>query len=90
MSSSKAPAAVAPPRSDRSPWNWLLVVPVVVPLLVVAVVVTAVQRAMEVGDGVDGTAETDHTAEREDPTVRDLPDPLPDEPLADRAPAPGR
>jgi hypothetical protein len=25
---------VAPPRSDRSPWNWLLVLPVVVPLLV--------------------------------------------------------
>ncbi len=24
----------APVRSDRSPWNWLLVVPVVVPLLV--------------------------------------------------------
>ncbi|GAA1626316.1 DUF3311 domain-containing protein [Actinoplanes couchii] len=22
-----------PPRSDRSPWNWLLVVPIVVPLL---------------------------------------------------------
>jgi hypothetical protein len=22
-----------PPRSDRSPWNWLLLVPVVVPLL---------------------------------------------------------
>ncbi|MFD0689439.1 DUF3311 domain-containing protein [Actinomadura fibrosa] len=30
------PAANEPPargRSDRSPWNWLLVVPVVVPLL---------------------------------------------------------
>jgi hypothetical protein len=25
---------VAPRRSDRSPWNWLLVVPIVVPLLV--------------------------------------------------------
>ena len=25
---------VAPARSDRSPWNWLLLVPVVVPLLV--------------------------------------------------------
>jgi hypothetical protein len=25
---------VAPHRSDRSPWNWLLVVPIVVPLLV--------------------------------------------------------
>ena len=31
---------------------------------------------MRVADGVDGTAETDYTAEREDPTVRDLPDPL--------------
>jgi hypothetical protein len=26
--------AVAPHRSDRSPWNWLLLIPVVVPLLV--------------------------------------------------------
>src|SRR5215216_2843385 len=25
---------VAPTRSDRSPWNWLLLVPIVVPLLV--------------------------------------------------------
>ena len=25
---------LAPPRSDRSPWNWLLLVPIVVPLLV--------------------------------------------------------
>jgi len=25
---------VTPHRSDRSPWNWLLVVPIVVPLLV--------------------------------------------------------
>jgi Protein of unknown function (DUF3311). len=25
--------AAQPGRSDRSPWNWLLVVPVVVPLL---------------------------------------------------------
>ena len=24
---------VAPRRSDRSPWNWLLLVPIVVPLL---------------------------------------------------------
>ncbi|WP_433479318.1 DUF3311 domain-containing protein [Spirillospora sp. CA-142024] len=34
---SKEPAAAQPPpsegRSDRSAWNWLLVVPVVVPLL---------------------------------------------------------
>jgi SSS family solute:Na+ symporter len=44
--------------------------------LVVAVVVTVILRAMKVPDGVDGTAETDYTAEREDPTVRDLPDPL--------------
>jgi SSS family solute:Na+ symporter len=44
--------------------------------LLVAAVVTLVLRAMKVDDGVDGTAETDYTAEREDPTVRDLPDPL--------------
>jgi solute:Na+ symporter, SSS family len=44
--------------------------------LLVVVVVTLVLRAMKVADGVDGTAETDYTAEREDPTVRDLPDPL--------------
>jgi SSS family solute:Na+ symporter len=44
--------------------------------LVVAVLVTLILRAMKVDDGVDGTAETDYTAEREDPTVRDLPDPL--------------
>jgi len=34
VSSPEAPAAVAPRRSDRSPWNWLLLVPIVVPLLV--------------------------------------------------------
>jgi hypothetical protein len=28
------PAGASPRRSDRSPWNWLLVVPIVVPLLV--------------------------------------------------------
>jgi hypothetical protein len=28
------PENVAPRRSDRSPWNWLLLVPVVVPLIV--------------------------------------------------------
>src|SRR6478672_1063839 len=50
-------------------------VSVVINLLVV-VVVTLILRAMKVADGVDGTAETDYTAEREDPTVRDLPDPL--------------
>jgi SSS family solute:Na+ symporter len=48
--------------------------------LVVAVVVTLVLRAMKVDGGVDGTAESDYTAEREDPTVRDLPDPLASEP----------
>jgi len=35
---------------------------------------------MKVAEGVDGTAETDYTAAREDPTVRDLPDPLASEP----------
>ncbi|WP_245160860.1 sodium:solute symporter [Blastococcus sp. CT_GayMR16] len=44
--------------------------------LIVAVVVTLILRAMKVDEGVDGTAESDYTAEREDPTVRDLPDPL--------------
>ena len=29
-----SPAGVAPQRSDRSPWNWLLLIPIVVPLLV--------------------------------------------------------
>ncbi len=29
-----ARGAEAPRRSDRSPWNWLLLVPIVVPLLV--------------------------------------------------------
>ncbi len=55
--------------------------------LVVTVVVTAVLRAMKVADGVDRTAESDYTAEREDPTFRDLPDPLSDEPLG--GPPPG-
>ena len=31
---SRPPDDVAPRRSDRSPWNWLLLVPIVVPLLV--------------------------------------------------------
>ena len=48
---------------------------VVVNILVV-VIVTLVLRAMRVPEGVDGTADTDYTAEREDPTFRDLPDPL--------------
>ena len=29
-----SPGAATPRRSDRSPWNWLLLVPIVVPLLV--------------------------------------------------------
>jgi SSS family solute:Na+ symporter len=44
--------------------------------LLVVVVVTLILRAMKVDDGVDGTEVADYTAEREDPTVRDLPDPL--------------
>ena len=32
--------------------------------------------AGQVADGVDGTADNDYTAEREDPTVRELPDPI--------------
>ncbi len=31
---SRPPENVAPRRSDRSPWNWLLLVPIVVPLIV--------------------------------------------------------
>ena len=40
MATSSTPSAgtptpgVTPQRSDRSPWNWLLLVPIVVPLLV--------------------------------------------------------
>ena len=30
----RPPENVAPRRSDRSPWNWLLLIPIVVPLLV--------------------------------------------------------
>src|SRR6195952_3354104 len=44
--------------------------------LLVVVVVTLILRAMKVDDGVDGTETADYTAEREDPSVRDLPDPL--------------
>jgi TRAP-type uncharacterized transport system fused permease subunit len=29
-----APQDLAPRRSDRSPWNWLLLIPIVVPLIV--------------------------------------------------------
>jgi uncharacterized membrane protein HdeD (DUF308 family) len=32
--SKRLPEPIAPRRSDRSPWNWLLLVPIVVPLLV--------------------------------------------------------
>ena len=44
--------------------------------LVVTVLVTAALRAANVDGGVDGTAESDYTAERDDPTFRELPDPL--------------
>ncbi|MGX5653158.1 monocarboxylate uptake permease MctP [Geodermatophilus nigrescens] len=44
--------------------------------LLVAVLVTVVLRAMKVSDGVDATAPADYTAEREDATFRELPDPL--------------
>jgi solute:Na+ symporter, SSS family len=37
---------------------------------------------MRVDEGVDGTAASDYTAEREDPTFRDLPDPLESAPPA--------
>ncbi|MEI4271865.1 DUF3311 domain-containing protein [Klenkia sp. LSe6-5] len=32
--SSRRAADVAPPRSDRNRWNWLLLLPIVLPLLV--------------------------------------------------------
>jgi solute:Na+ symporter, SSS family len=44
--------------------------------LIVTLVVTFVLRAMRVPDGVDATEESDYTAEREDPTFRELPEPL--------------
>ena len=44
--------------------------------LVVTVLVTAALRAAGVDPGVDGTADTDYTSERDDPTFRELPDPL--------------
>ncbi|SDY51079.1 solute:Na+ symporter, SSS family [Modestobacter sp. DSM 44400] len=58
--------------------------------LVVTAVVTFALRAMKVDDGVDGTAETDYTAEREDPSVRDLPDPLESAPPGVAGGAPSR
>ena len=30
----RPPGEVAPRRSDRSPWNWLLLIPIVVPVIV--------------------------------------------------------
>ncbi|SET07313.1 monocarboxylate uptake permease MctP [Geodermatophilus poikilotrophus] len=44
--------------------------------LVVTVLVTAALRAAGVDPGVDGTAGSDYTAERDDRTFRELPDPL--------------
>jgi solute:Na+ symporter, SSS family len=58
--------------------------------LIVAVVLTLILRAMRVDDGVDGTAETDYTAAREDPTVRDLPEPLASAPPGAAGTARGR
>jgi SSS family solute:Na+ symporter len=58
--------------------------------LLVAVVLTYVLRAMRVPDGVDGTADSDYTAEREDPSFRDLPDPLESAPPGVAGAAPRR
>jgi SSS family solute:Na+ symporter len=58
--------------------------------LIVVVLVTLVLRAMKVDEGVDGTAESDYTAEREDPSFRDLPDPLESAPPAPAGEGPGR
>jgi Protein of unknown function (DUF3311) len=33
MAEPESPEAVPAPRHDRSPWNWLLLVPIVLPLL---------------------------------------------------------
>ncbi|ADB76060.1 hypothetical protein [Geodermatophilus obscurus] len=44
--------------------------------LAVTVLVTAALRAARVDGGVDGTAASDYTAQRDDPTFRGLPDPL--------------
>ncbi|MET0418876.1 MAG: DUF3311 domain-containing protein [Actinoplanes sp.] len=34
MAEPESPPAAAPtPRSDRSPWNWLLIIPIVLPLM---------------------------------------------------------
>jgi solute:Na+ symporter, SSS family len=58
--------------------------------LLVTVLVTAALRAARVDDGVDGTAETDYTAEREDPTFRELPDPLESTPPGATGESPAR
>ncbi|SNS09888.1 solute:Na+ symporter, SSS family [Geodermatophilus saharensis] len=55
--------------------------------LLVVVLVTLALRAAKVSDGVDGTADTDYTAEREDPTFRELPDPLESAPPGGERPA---
>jgi len=34
VTSRRPPEPIAPRRSDRSPWNWLLLVPIVIPLIV--------------------------------------------------------
>ncbi len=44
--------------------------------LAVTVLVTAALRAARVDGGADGTADSDYTAQRDDPTFRELPDPL--------------
>ncbi len=44
--------------------------------LLVTVLVTLALRAAKVDDGIDGTADSDYTAQREDPTFRELPEPL--------------
>jgi solute:Na+ symporter, SSS family len=59
-----------------TPWSIYAGILALLANLLVAVLVTLALRAAKVDDGVDGTADTDYTAEREDPTVRDLPDPL--------------
>ena len=33
MADTETPEAVPAARSDRSPWNWLLVIPIVLPVL---------------------------------------------------------
>jgi hypothetical protein len=33
MAEPESPPVAPAPRSDRSPWNWLLIIPIVLPLL---------------------------------------------------------